>query len=311
MAKFVIPSLPELLAAGVHFGHQSRRWHPKAADFIFTRKKDIHIIDLAKTRDALTTGCQFLYEIAKAGQPIIFVGTKRQAREIVKKASLESGAFYVTERWLGGTLTNYDEVGKNLVKLRQLKKGLSSGEYDKYTKFEQRQLTEEAKKLEKLFGGIENLRQKPGALFVVDIKRERTVVREAEITKTPVVAIVDTNSDPTRVAYPIPGNDDAIRSLELLVSIVGGAVKQGYQEAGVNLASSEEREPAEKLKIPVPEKSLKELDLPNRLVKSLEAAGIKSVAQLQAKSEEELSKIKGLGPKSLTSLKKAMAKLVK
>ncbi len=311
MAQFAVPSLPELLAAGVHFGHQSRRWHPKADSFIFAKKKDIHIIDLAKTRDALTSGCQFLYETAKAGQPIIFVGTKRQAREIVKKAANASGAFYVTERWLGGTLTNYDVVEKNLVKLRQLKKGLSSGEYDKYTKFEQRQLAEEVEKLEKLFGGIENLRQKPGALFVVDIKRERTMVREAEITKTPVVAIVDTNSDPTRVAYPIPGNDDAIRSLELLISVVAGAVKQGYQEAGVSLAASEERESVEKPKMPVPEKSLKELDLPSRLVKTLEAAEIKSVGQLQAKSEEELSKIKGLGSKSLTTLKKAKAKLVK
>lgn len=311
MAQFAVPSLPQLLAAGVHFGHQSRRWHPKAASFIFAKKKDIHIIDLAKTRDALTAGCQFLYETAKAGQPIIFVGTKRQAREIVKKAAFASGAFYVTERWLGGTLTNYEEVEKNLVKLRQLKKGLSLGEYDKYTKFEQRQLAEEVGKLEKLVGGIENLLQKPGALFVADIKRERTAVREAEITKTPVVAIVDTNSDPTKVAYPIPGNDDAIRSLELLVSIVAGAVKQGYQEAGLNLTAAEKSELVEEPKPPVEERVLADLGLPSRVIKALEAAEIKSVAQLQAKSDEELSKIKGLGPKSLVTLKKAKAKLVK
>lgn|GEM_PF-406055 len=305
--RFDLPSLPELLEAGVHFGHQSRRWHPLSGEFIFTKKNGIHIIDLEKTLRGLHEACLFLYQVAKDGGPIIFVGTKRQAREIVTAAAKDCGAFYVTERWLGGALTNFGEIEKNLVKLRNLRRDLEEGKYAKYTKREQSQLRQKLGKLEKLVGGIENLKERPAALFVVDIKREKTAVKEAEIISVPVVAIVDTNSDPSQITYPIPGNDDAIRSLKLLVSEVSKAVKKGYQEAGLNLTLGPEVEEKGSSGRQEDLPSLKESSLKPRVVKALAAAGITDRRQLGSCSSEDLSNIKGLGPKSLQEIQKLLS----
>ncbi len=303
--NYLLPSLPELLEAGVHFGHQSRRWNPHAAKFIFTKKNGIHIIDLALTVEALDKACSFLYEITKSGGSVVFVGTKRQAREIVKREAERCGAFYVTERWLGGTLTNFVELEKNLQKLRKLKKDLEGGFYDSYTKKERREVQENISRLERFFGGIETLAKRPEAIFVVDMKRERTAVKEALAVGVPVVAIVDTNSDPDLVDYAIPGNDDAIRAVDILVSTIADAVASGYTQANVPSTKQVSQEaPLEKVTV-LP---LSDLGLSSRVTAVLGRAGVTTLTALKEMPEETLLGIKGLGPKSIAEIKKVLTK---
>ncbi len=230
MAKYTVPTTKELLDAGVHFGHQTRRWYPSMEQYIYAVKKNIHIIDLEQTEKLLKNACEFLYDTAAKGGKIIFVGTKRQAREIIEIEAKRCGAFYVSERWLGGTITNFDIIKKNMDKLVDLMRKREAGELDHYTKKERLLIDREIAKLQKAVGGVVGLKKVPDALFIVDAKRERTAVREAGIAKVKIVSLVDTNTDPRGIDYIIPGNDDAIKSIALILKTVADAVEEGYKE---------------------------------------------------------------------------------
>lgn len=219
-----------MLDAGVHFGHQVRRWHPKMEPYIFGVKRNIHIIDLEETEKLLKTASEFLYETAKQGKPIIFVGTKKQAREIIELEAKRSGAMYITERWVGGTITNFKTIKKNLDKYIGLMKGREEGSFSNYTKKERLLIDRDIERMTMFYGGIVNMKDLPAVVVAIDPKREKTAVQEAKSHKIPVVAIVDTNADPRGIDYIIPGNDDAIRSLAILVKALADAVEEGYKD---------------------------------------------------------------------------------
>jgi len=246
MAKYKVPKIQEMLDAGVHFGHQVRRWHPKMEPYIFTTSKNIHIIDLEKTESMLEKACDFLYEQASIGKSIVFVGTKRQSKEIVELEAKRCGAMYVNERWVGGTITNFDTIKKNLDKLLDQIKGREEEKFEIYTKRERLMIDREIEKLQIAYGGIVSLKKSPDVVFVIDPKREKTAVREARRANVPVVGIVDTNADPTEVNYPIPANDDAIKSVALLVKAIASAVEEGYREWGKTKKEKEEKEEKER-----------------------------------------------------------------
>lgn len=222
--------IKELLDAGVHFGHQTRRWNPKMKSYIFDARNGIHIIDLSKTLTLLEEACRFLREVVLRGDRIIFVGTKKQAQQVIRDTAKECGQFWVTERWLGGTLTNFVTIRRSMARLDELEKMEASGAINNYVKQEQSRLRREAARLRKYFEGIRGMDRLPGAVFVVDTKREHNAVAEARKKKIPVVAILDTNCDPDEVDYPIPGNDDAIRSIRLILGVVAQTIQQARAE---------------------------------------------------------------------------------
>lgn len=224
-----IISMKKLLEAGVHFGHQTRRWNPKMAEYIFTERNGIYIIDLQKTGDRVDEAYNFIKEVVSNGDEILFVGTKKQAQESTKSEAIRCGMHYVSQRWLGGMLTNYSTIRKRIDRLNELKTMEEDGTFDLLTKKEVFKLRNEAERLEKFLGGIKNMDKLPGALFVVDPRKERIAVQEAAILGIPVVAIVDTNCDPDEVDYVIPGNDDAIRAVKLLTATIADAVIEGKQ----------------------------------------------------------------------------------
>jgi len=230
MPKYKTPKIQELIEAGVHFGHQIKRWHPKMEPYIYTVSKNIHIIDLEDTERLLKEACEFLYNQASEGKTIVFVGTKKQSKDVIKAEAIRCGAMYVNERWVGGTITNFQTIKKNLDKLIKYIKGKETGEFDIYTKKERLLIDREIEKMDLVYGGILNLTDTPDVLFVIDPKREKTAVKEAKNAKIPVVAIIDTNADPTGIDYIIPGNDDAIKSVALLVRTVADAIEEGYKE---------------------------------------------------------------------------------
>ena len=239
----------ELLEAGVHFGHQTRRWNPKMKPFIFDARNGIHIIDLSKTAQQLNAACEFLANIVRKGNSVLFVGTKKQAQETIRDAAKTCGQLYCIERWLGGTLTNFATVKKSIARMKQIEKMETDGSINNYVKQEQAVLRREAARLVKYFDGIRSLEKMPGAMFVVDVKREHNAVAEARRLKIPVVAIVDTNCDPDLVDIPIAANDDAIRSVRLILSAVVqsiGEAKAEYESKyGRNKrAAAEQAEPA-------------------------------------------------------------------
>jgi small subunit ribosomal protein S2 len=224
-----IISMKKLLEAGVHFGHQTRRWNPKMAEYIFTERNGIYIIDLQKTSDKVDEAYNFIKEVVSNGDEILFVGTKKQAQESTKSEAIRCGMHYVSQRWLGGMLTNYSTIRKRIDRLNELKTMEEDGTFDLLTKKEVFKLRNEAERLEKFLGGIKNMDKLPGALFVVDPRKERIAVQEAAILGIPVVAIVDTNCDPDEVDDVIPGNDDAIRAVKLLTATIADAVIEGKQ----------------------------------------------------------------------------------
>ena len=220
----------ELLDAGVHFGHQTKRWNPKMKPFIFDARNGIHIIDLTRTLNQLETACNFMAATVSKGGRVLFVGTKKQAQQAIKDTAKDTSQFYVTERWLGGTLTNFATIKRSIARLKEIQKMDADGSINNYVKQEQSVLRREAARLLKFFEGIHAMDKLPGALFVVDIKRERNAVAEARRLKIPVVAIVDTNCDPDLVDYPIAGNDDAIRSVRMILATVGQVLTQAQAE---------------------------------------------------------------------------------
>lgn len=230
MSNYKLPKVEELLKSGVHYGHQVRRWNPKMEQYIYSAKNNIHIIDLEDTEKGLKASAEFLHNVAKDGGQIIFVGTKKQSRDAIKNHAEACGALYITERWLGGTITNFKVLKKNIDKLLNHLKNKESGEYNKYTKKERLLIDREIEKLQKNVGGLTALRGVPQAVFLIDAKREKTAIREANKSNVPVVALVDTNSDPTGISYVIPGNDDAMKSIEVIVKALAEAVEAGYKE---------------------------------------------------------------------------------
>jgi small subunit ribosomal protein S2 len=220
----------ELLEAGVHFGHQTKRWNPKMKPFIFDARNGIHIIDLSKSVTQLEAACDFLSSTVGKGGRILFVGTKKQAQQAVKETAKECGQFHVTERWLGGTLTNFSTVKRSIARMKEIDKMEADGTINDYVKQEQSMIRREAARLFKYFDGIRTMEKYPAAMFIVDIKREHNAVAEAKRLKIPVVAIVDTNCDPDNVAYPIAGNDDAIRSVRVILTTIGQTITQSRAE---------------------------------------------------------------------------------
>ena len=222
-------SMKQLLEAGVHFGHQTRRWNPKMAKYIFTDRNGIYIIDLQKTTKKVDEAYSFLRDIAEQGKSVLFVGTKKQAQEAVKDEATRVGMFYVNERWLGGMLTNFTTIQRRVGRLKELEGMGADGVFDVLTKKEVQQLRHEMARLEKYLGGIKEMNKLPGALFVVDPRKERIAVAEARKLHIPIVAIVDTNCDPDEIDYVIPGNDDAIRAVRLLTGRMADAIQEGRQ----------------------------------------------------------------------------------
>ena len=220
-------SMKQLLEAGVHFGHQTRRWNPKMAKYIFTERNGIYIIDLQKTVRKVDEAFNFVRSVAQEGKKVLFVGTKKQAQEAVKEEATRAGMFYVNERWLGGMLTNFQTIQKRIKRLKQLEQMEQDGTFEVLTKKEVLALRHEMEKLEKFLGGIKEMNRLPGALYVVDPRKERIAVAEARKLNIPIVAIVDTNCDPDEIDYVIPGNDDAIRAVRLLTGRMADAVIEG------------------------------------------------------------------------------------
>lgn len=226
-----IPTAEELLEAGVHFGHKASKWHPKMEPYIFTSRNGIHIIDLEETRNKLKEALEFLKNSASKGAVVLFLGTKRQARPVIEEAAKLSGSPYIIERWIGGLITNFSEIKRSLKKYQQLKREKESGEWDtKYVKKEKLKKQKEMEKLEKNLHGILDLEKVPDVLFVADMWTEKTALREARRMGVKIAAISDTNVNPELADYPIPANDDAIKSLKMIVNLAGQAVAEGKTE---------------------------------------------------------------------------------
>ena len=238
-----VVSMKQLLEAGVHFGHQTRRWNPKMAPYIFTERNGIYIIDLQKTVVKLEEAYNFVKEISMEGKSVLFVGTKKQAMESVKDEATRAGAFYVNARWLGGMLTNFTTIRRRIGRLKQLRTMEEDGTFDLLPKKEVIKLNLEIEKLEKFLGGIKDMTEMPGALFIVDPRKEKIAVAEAKKLGIPIVAIVDTNCDPDDVDYIIPGNDDAIRAVKLISGAMANAIIEG-KEGQMGAAAQEPAEEA-------------------------------------------------------------------
>lgn len=223
--------LRDLLEAGCHFGHQVRKWHPKMKPYIYMEKDGIHIFDLAKTAAQLRLAYNYAYQLGTKGKTLVFVGTKRQARDLVKESATDSGAMYINARWLGGLLTNWPQVSRSLKRMVKLENGLKTGEFDSYTKFERVQFEKEMGRLQRFFDGIRKLTDKPDALFIIDPVREANAVKEAELVGVPTIALIDSNGDPRSIDIAIPANDDAMGSIKLVVEAVAAGYKAGRAAA--------------------------------------------------------------------------------
>ena len=238
-----VVAMKQLLEAGVHFGHQTRRWDPKMAEYIFQARNGIHIIDLQKTSKKLDEAYAFLKEQAEEGKTVLFVGTKKQAQECMKEAALKCGMFYVDQRWLGGMLTNFETIRARVQRLKDLEAMQEDGTFDVLPKKEVILLKKEMEKLERNLGGIKDMEELPGVIFLVDPKKERIAVLEAKKLNIPIIGLVDTNCNPEEVDYAIPGNDDAIRAVKLIADVMANAVIEGRQ--GESFETVEEQDVAE------------------------------------------------------------------
>ncbi len=257
--------IKQLLEAGVHFGHQTKRWNPKMKKFIFGERSSIYIIDLEKTEECLNRARDFLLDITAKGEFVLFVGTKKQAKDAIREEAIRCGMYYVTERWPGGLLTNFSTIKKSISRLKDIKKMGEDGTFQKFTKKEVAHLEKELGKLEKNFSGIVQMERMPRAIFIVDTKKEETAVREANKLSIPIIALIDTNSNPDLVTYPIPGNDDATKSIRTIASIIADTVIEGrnrflsyLSQEGVAIKEAKEEEGA--LLLPEEEIKIKEIE---------------------------------------------------
>ena len=235
-----VVAMKQLLEAGVHFGHQTRRWDPKMAEYIFQARNGIHIIDLQKTSKKIDEAYKFMKEQAEEGKEVLFVGTKKQAQECMKEAAIKCNMYYVDQRWLGGMLTNFDTIQKRINRLKSLEAMETDGTFDRLPKKEVIKLKAEREKLEKNLGGIKEMNKLPGVLFIVDPKKERIAILEARKLNIPIVGLIDTNCNPEDVDYPIPGNDDAIRSVKLIADVMANAIIEGRQGETVEMPEETE-----------------------------------------------------------------------
>ena len=249
-------SMKQLLEAGVHFGHQTRRWNPKMAPYIFTERNGIYIIDLQKTVKKIDEAYNFMREVAASGKPVLFVGTKKQAQAAIYDEAKRCDMYYVNQRWLGGMLTNYKTISGRIKRLNDIKEMEADGTFEKLSKKEFIKLRLELEKLEKFLGGIKDMKGMPGAIFIVDPKKEKIAVKEARILGIPIIGIVDTNCDPDDVDYIIPANDDAIRAVKLISGCMADAVIEGRQ--GESFDEGEGGESAEAAEAEVPEEAAEE-----------------------------------------------------
>ena len=240
-----VVSMKALLEAGVHFGHQTRRWNPKMAPYIYTERNGIYIIDLQKTVKKLEEAYNFVRSVSESGKSILFVGTKKQAQEAIKEEALRCNQYFVNARWLGGMMTNFKTMRTRIDRLNQLKTMQTDGTFDMLPKKEVMKHLGEIAKLEKYLGGVKDMNRLPGALFIVDTRKERNAIMEAHKLGIPVVAIADTNCDPDEIDYPIPGNDDAIRAIKLLASVMANAMIEGKQGEVVEEAAPVEEKTEE------------------------------------------------------------------
>ena len=277
-----VVAMKQLLEAGVHFGHQTRRWEPKMAEYIFQARNGIHIIDLQKTSKKLDEAYAFLKEQAEEGKTVLFVGTKKQAQECVKEAAEKCGMYYVNQRWLGGTLTNFTTIRKRIDRLEELEKMQEDGTFDVLPKKEVILLKKEMEKLEKNLGGIKDMKELPGVMFIVDPKKERIGILEARKLGIPVIGLVDTNCNPEDVDYAIPGNDDAIRAVALIADCMANAVIEGKQGESMEAVDNEM---AEEVKDAEPE-SIEEVVASEETVEE-KAAPKKAKKAKTAEKEEE------------------------
>jgi len=234
MAK--MPQLSDMLQAGVHFGHQTSKWHPKMRKYIFGSRQGIHIINLEETQKALDTALGFAKKVSNRGGIVLFVGTKKQASTIVEKAALSCQMPYVNKRWLGGTLTNFASIASQIRKYKDLKRKHEKGELAKYTKFEQLKIGEQIKLLEDKVGGMQDLTRIPDAVFILDVKKDKTALSEAVKRGVKVIAVCDSNVDPTDIDYPIPANDDAVKAIEMISNLMASAINEGRAEWEANRA---------------------------------------------------------------------------
>ena len=229
-----IPSLTEMLAAGMHFGHQKSRWHPKMEQYLYGARNGVHVIDLDKTVESLATALDFVKNLSAKGKVVLFVGTKRQARSIIKAAAEKCDSPFLTERWIGGLITNFDEFKRRMKKYKGLKEMFATGEIEKYTKKEQVSFKKDLEKMEKYLAGLVNLEKVPDALYIADLRVEKTALTEAQRMNVPMVAVCDSNVDPTKVDYPIPGNDDAVNAIKMIADLMAEAINEGkvlYEKA--------------------------------------------------------------------------------
>jgi len=225
MSKINI-SLEDMVDAGAHYGHQTKRWNPKMGEYLYGEESGVHIFDLTKTKPLIEEALEFLAKSAKEGKRILILGTKKQIKDKVAEVAQKAGVAYVNERWLGGTISNFNQIKRSIAKMEEMKENLLSGAYSKYTKKERLLIDREIIRLEKFFGGIKSMTDIPDILFVIDTKRESAAVYEASVKKIPIVAIVDSNSDPDLVDYPIPMNDDASKALEYILNLVAKAISE-------------------------------------------------------------------------------------
>jgi small subunit ribosomal protein S2 len=230
-----VVTMKSLLESGVHFGHQVKRWDPRMKKYIFAERNGIHIIDLQKTITAIKDSYEEIRKVASSGKSVLFVGTKKQAQQAIQKEAERCGQFYVNNRWLGGTLTNFATIKKSLLRLKKIEKMEVDGTFDKLTKKEVSQLLKEKEKLQKNYGGIKEMKELPGAIFIIDTHKEQIAVAEARRMHIPIIAIVDTNCNPEGIDFPIPGNDDAIRAITLFTSIIANAVIEADNEQGLKI----------------------------------------------------------------------------
>src|SRR5690554_1336387 len=233
-----VVTMKSLLESGVHFGHQTKRWNPKMARFIFSERNGIHIIDLQKTSACIVEAYDAVRGVVKQGKSVLFVGTKKQAQQAIESEAQRCGMPYVNHRWLGGMLTNFSTIKKSIATLKKIERMENDGTFDSLTKKEVSLLEKQKEKLEKNLGGIKEMKDLPGAIFVIDTKKEAIAIAEATRLGIPVIAVVDTNCDPTYITYPIPGNDDAIRAISLFVEIIANAVVDADNEAGIQIIES-------------------------------------------------------------------------
>ena len=248
-----VVSMKQLLESGVHFGHQTRRWNPKMTKYIYAERNDIHIIDLQQTVAQAEIAYQFVRDIAASGKPILFVGTKKQAQEAIKTEAQRCGMYYINNRWLGGTLTNYKTIKSRIERLNQINQMEKLGEVEVLPKKEVAKMLEERDKLESNLGGIKDMRGMPGCIFIVDPKKEAIAVAEAHALNIPIVAIVDTNCDPDQVDVVIPANDDAIGAIKVIASIIAGAVIEAKE--GIVMSVPEDDDKADEVAVEVEEEA--------------------------------------------------------